>query len=750
MTSFNKFSSDLNRDIDSSKLFKRINFKFCPKCNNRVIMDTVYCDNCNFEFKDEKNYFESKYYLNKMIEIISLLEKGYTLEDTSNEVNISVDDINFMIELGHNGSKFHLDFYNLVKKLRPEIINKKFNLNKSTMFYSLGENSNNNIISVKNEINLAENTEFSNLIIDLDNTDIPVEEEFEEMEYGNLNRKTIAKIECIIMALKNNCNLDELYWWCGVPTHKIRRWLALGYKGDENFIEFYNQVNQIRPDVLEFLDYTSQKDDLTNKKITEIRPDILNQIKHVNSLNKFKINHELYSDIQNFLNDTKILNESFDKKNYQDKLPLLAKWNGKNLNLDQIIYDDLVLWCCNLISYSGLFNSEHYKFMEYYFNLNSDFIDNMDNGVIGIYTFAVPLSIYLCMEIDEFQKNNHKLTNIMFSLLKEVGNEVMIYCKKTEDIFNHYTKFIDKIDSFIKPTVKKTPKSNKSKENTNVIVKSGDNPVLQEYLNKLNELVGLNKVKNEVNTLINIIKIRKLRDERGMPQPPMSNHLVFSGNPGTGKTTVARLLANIYHELGVLSEGHLVETDRSGLVAGYVGQTAIKVKGVIDEAMGGILFIDEAYALSSPKSSMDYGQEAIDTILKVMEDNRDDLIVIVAGYPDLMEEFLNSNPGLKSRFNKFIHFDDYEPDELFDIFMLMCKNADLTLDSKAEDYLKEYLQKLYENRDDNFANGRDVRNLFENVLVNQANRLANDLTMSTDELTTLKYEDFIFDKDVLL
>ena len=248
---------------------------------------------------------------------------------------------------------------------------------------------------------------------------------------------------------------------------------------------------------------------------------------------------------------------------------------------------------------------------------------------------------------------------------------------------------------------------------------------LEDILAKLNKLVGLENVKKDVNSLINLIQIRKIREERGIKQPDMSLHLVFSGNPGTGKTTVARLLGEIYSKLGILSKGHLVETDRSGLVAGYVGQTAIKTQDMIKEAMGGILFIDEAYSLSAAKGENDFGQEAIDTILKAMEDNREDFIVIVAGYPKLMDDFLHSNPGLESRFNKHLNFEDYNPQELFDIFVSMEEGSSLKLDKKAEECLKGHFEDVYKCRGDNFANGRYVRNIFEKVLSNQANRLVN-------------------------
>lgn len=265
---------------------------------------------------------------------------------------------------------------------------------------------------------------------------------------------------------------------------------------------------------------------------------------------------------------------------------------------------------------------------------------------------------------------------------------------------------------------------------------------LDELLSELNTLIGLEKVKEDVKSLINLVKIRNIRKERGMDSPDMSLHMVFSGNPGTGKTTIARLLAQIYKAMGLLSKGHLVEVDRSGLVGGYVGQTAIKVNEVVTKAKGGVLFIDEAYSLTVNRGATDYGFEAVDTLLKYMEDNRDDLIVIVAGYPAPMEEFLNSNPGLKSRFNKYLFFEDYTPEELIGILKLNAKKADLVLSEEAEKFAKEFFTKRCENRPANYANGRDVRNFFEKALINQANRLAELETLNDEQLTTLEIEDF--------
>ena len=227
-----------------------------------------------------------------------------------------------------------------------------------------------------------------------------------------------------------------------------------------------------------------------------------------------------------------------------------------------------------------------------------------------------------------------------------------------------------------------------------------------------------------MHSLINLLKIKQLRKERNMNNIDVSMHLVFMGNPGTGKTTVARLLAQIYHALGALSKGQLVEVDRSELVGGYVGQTAIKTQEVTDSALGGVLFIDEAYSLTSGKDSSDFGYEAVNTLLVEMENHRDDLAVIVAGYPDLMEQFLTSNPGLKSRFNKFITFDDYNPEELMEIFVSMAAKNGYTLDDEAREAAKKILEDKYYTRDENFANGREVRNFFEKAMVRQANRLA--------------------------
>ena len=428
--------------------------------------------------------------------------------------------------------------------------------------------------------------------------------------------------------------------------------------------------------------------------------------------------------------------------------PYCDSLNGlENINLESIILDDLFKWFGYLGLRDGKVTDNEIEFINAL--LDTSYTREDIIGLSDADMEDVPQSFECLIQLDNFAQGydmtNVNSVNSLFKCYKLFGKFFITVDNELDDeVLKDYQTYIKKLENSL---------GDKLTDNSPITLKKEDlktedkveSKSLKDYMDELNRLVGLEKVKKDVNSLINLVQIRKLREERGIKQPAMSLHLVFSGNPGTGKTTVARLLSKIYHEIGLLSKGHLVETDRSGLVGGYVGQTAIKTQEVIQSALGGILFIDEAYALTKT-SENDYGGEAIDTLLKAMEDHRDDLIVIVAGYPALMEKFLYSNPGLESRFNKFIYFDDYTADELYNIFWLMCEEANLTLDKAADDYARQYFEKMYEHRSSNFANGRAVRNFFEEVITAQANRLAVKDEISDEELNTLTYEDFLVEE----
>ena len=360
----------------------------------------------------------------------------------------------------------------------------------------------------------------------------------------------------------------------------------------------------------------------------------------------------------------------------------------------------------------------------------------------------VSFKILSLLDMKMFSNKGITLSSLYVTLIAEIGKYYILNSLDRNHIDkNKFLKYLaivndykedakkqEKLDSsknqnYIKNAEKITPDISLTRESSEDMESEKSLEDLQE---ELDSLIGLMSVKKEISSLINLLKVNKIRKERGLSTPKTSNHLVFLGNPGTGKTTVARLIAKIYKQLGVLEKGQLIEVDRSGLVAGYVGQTAIKTQEKIDEAMGGVLFIDEAYSLA--KGESDFGQEAIDTLLKAMEDKRDDFVVIVAGYTKQMEAFLLSNPGLKSRFNKSILFEDYTEEELLDIFNLFCHKYGLRLSEDAKRNLGVFLSTICSEKTENFANAREIRNLFERSIVNQANRLGDLETISNDEL----------------
>jgi AAA+ superfamily predicted ATPase len=268
---------------------------------------------------------------------------------------------------------------------------------------------------------------------------------------------------------------------------------------------------------------------------------------------------------------------------------------------------------------------------------------------------------------------------------------------------------------------------------------------VDQVLSELTEMVGLDAVKKEIVSIANFIKVRQLREARGLPNRPISLHLVFAGSPGTGKTTVARVVARLYKSLGVLSKGHLVEVDRSGLVSQYVGGTALKTKEAVESALDGVLFIDEAYSLHKETTWGDVGLEAIETLLKLMEDNRGRFVVIVAGYTDKMADFIASNPGLESRFTRHVEFEDYTADEMLRIFVRNAIDNGFEVDPAAADALLNYFGGV--EGDDGFGNGRGVRNVLEAAIVCHANRVAAIGEPSHRDLTLLMREDVKVDRD---
>jgi stage V sporulation protein K len=334
---------------------------------------------------------------------------------------------------------------------------------------------------------------------------------------------------------------------------------------------------------------------------------------------------------------------------------------------------------------------------------------------------------------------NSNQSNFLISVLSEMKHP------KLAEVISHFEKFIQFSYNL---ELKKTPELQEiiapmaSQQSTNSQVSFPPvDDTLEKVLEELNGLVGLENVKKDINELVNLLEIQKKRSAEGLKNIEIALHTVFLGPPGTGKTSVARLLSRIFKHLGFLSQGQMYETDREGMVAGFVGQTATKVDKAVSESIGGVLFVDEAYALTANSLGNDYGSEAVNTMLKRMEDHRDDLAVVVAGYTEPMKTFIESNPGLRSRFNRYFQFEHFKPAELFTIFERFCKKSDFILTEDTIEKLKDTFDLLYAKKDEGFGNARVIRNLFEKCVQNQANRVIKLEKITPDILKTLTEED---------
>ena len=465
--------------------------------------------------------------------------------------------------------------------------------------------------------------------------------------------------------------------------------------------------------------------DLINQITSEFDTFIKRELIESENVSRYFISHEPFSNYIEDVSQETVINSIAIK----DICKIFINLNH-SINIDTLEGKILFLYRlkeANIRPDFDTFNNYCYSF-----SLNSKTIK------IRVITDGLIKQAYnMNLNLEELDTNDFYFKRILDQVDKELSKKYMVLLYRFASVVAKADGKITKEEENWLSQMLTMTEADKKRDNEQPnlrISQSGSNPI-----EELESLIGLESVKKDVVSLANFIKMKKMREEKGLKSPNISYHCVFSGNPGTGKTTVARILANIFKELGILKSGHLVETDRSGLVAEYVGQTALKTNKIIDSALDGVLFVDEAYTLVGGQN--DYGKEAIATLLKRMEDDRERLIVILAGYSKEMEDFINSNPGLRSRFNRYILFPDYTSSELFDIFQLNAAKNEYVINEEANQYLKKKLDIVVQNKQKDFGNARYIRNYFELVIEHQANRLAADLDLTPDKLCELTLDD---------
>jgi stage V sporulation protein K len=344
-------------------------------------------------------------------------------------------------------------------------------------------------------------------------------------------------------------------------------------------------------------------------------------------------------------------------------------------------------------------------------------------------------------KLDDLTNNSYEFETIIQEIVDNKKHSELEFIKRLGNLSNNdkFSKIKDRQSTVLELLYKYL--GSRLIDSEYAILKEINAKSFDELSDELNSLIGLENVKQEIEDLVIFNKVQKNREKIGLKKTNRTMHMAFLGNPGTGKTTVARIVGNMYRSLGILSKGHFIEATRTDLIAEYQGQTALKVKRLIQKAKGGVLFIDEAYSITENEKSDSYGRECLTELTKALEDYRDDLVVIVAGYDDLMKKFFESNPGLKSRFNYFINFEDYSVNQMFEIFLSYCKNEDYILEESAADKLKKFLEKQSDISENKNANGRFVRNVFDKIVMNQAKRLSKLSLVTKENYLTILEED---------